>query len=93
MTEAMAEWAKREFPAVPITRETAAFRDHTFKTSISDWPGAWRNWIRRSNTFTPAAKATQRETEVGKWLGPLAKPQQAEIIDMEDGNAPRIALG
>lgn len=93
VTEAMADWAKQEFPSVPIARETEAFRDHTFKTAISDWPGAWRNWIRRASTFAPAAKATTRQTEVAKWLGPLGKAKQGEIIDMEEGNGPRIAMG
>lgn len=95
VTEAMADWAKRECPSVPLTRETAAFRDHTFKTAISDWQGAWRNWVRRASQFAPAAaKATTRQTEVAKWLGPLAQqPKQGEIIDMEDGHGPRIAMG
>ncbi len=94
VTEVMADWAKREFPAVSIVRETEVFRDHTFKTAISDWPGAWRNWIRKASTFQPpAAKATARQAEVAKWLGPLAPKQQGEIIDMEDGHGPRIALG
>ena len=95
VTEAMADWAKRECPSVPLTRETAAFRDHTFKTAISDWQGAWRNWVRRASQFAPAAaKTTARQTEVAKWLGPLAQqPKQGEIIDMEDGHGPRIAMG
>ncbi len=48
ITEDLQAWAATEAPGVDLIRETAKFRDHTFKTAHSDWPGAWRNWIRRS---------------------------------------------
>ena len=93
VTQDMADWARDNFPAVSIVRETASFRDYTFSRAISDWAGAWRNWIRKASEFAKQspAKATARQTEVAKWLGPLAK--QGDIIDMEAGNGPRIALG
>ena len=43
----------RESPSVDIDRETAKFRDHTFKTALSDWRGAWRNWVRRAAEAPP----------------------------------------
>lgn len=42
------QWARENVPGVDIRTETAKFRDHTFKTAHSDWPGAWRNWMRRA---------------------------------------------
>lgn len=44
-------WAAKEAPSVDLQAETAKLRDHTFKTAISDWRGAWRNWMRRSQGF------------------------------------------
>lgn len=46
----MAMWAAKECPLLSVDevmRETAMFRDHTFAKAITDWPGAWRNWLRR----------------------------------------------
>lgn len=43
-------WIDANAPGVDWQFETAKFRDHTFKTAISDWLGAWRNWMRRSLT-------------------------------------------
>lgn len=41
-------WARKTVPGLNIRAETEKFRDHTFKTALSDWPGAWRNWMRRA---------------------------------------------
>lgn len=53
LTAELIEWAGREVPSVNAHAETAKFRDHTFKTAISDWPGAWRNWLRKAAEFRP----------------------------------------
>jgi hypothetical protein len=45
---ALREWVKAEAPGIKVGRETAKFRDHTFARAISDWPGAWRNWMRKA---------------------------------------------
>lgn len=37
-----------------LRRETAKLRDYTFPRAISDWDGAWRNWMRRANDDTAA---------------------------------------
>lgn len=47
----MREWAAANAPLVNLDQATAAFRDHTFKNSISDWTGAWRNWLRRDQQY------------------------------------------
>lgn len=48
VTEEMRQWAREKVPGASVQTETEKFRDHTFKTPISDWQGAWRNWLRRS---------------------------------------------
>lgn len=47
----MREWAAANAPLVNIDTATAAFRDHTFKTAMTDWTGAWRNWLRRDQQY------------------------------------------
>ena len=56
VTDDLADWARRECPRVDLARETAKFRDHTFKGARSDWPGTWRNWIRRADETVLAAQ-------------------------------------
>lgn len=51
VTAAMREWAANSAQLVNIEEATAAFRDHTFKNAITDWPGAWRNWLRRDQQY------------------------------------------
>lgn len=49
-------WIDEHCPGVDWQRETDKFRDHTFKSAISDWLGAWRNWMRRAfESRRPAA--------------------------------------
>jgi uncharacterized protein YdaU (DUF1376 family) len=52
----------RERLAIDWRAETATFRDHTFKTAISDWQGAWRNWMRRAQEFGQRKPATTAES-------------------------------
>lgn len=54
VTENLRTWAAGECPTVDLTRATAKFRDHTFKTATTDWPGAWRNWVRKDAEFAQA---------------------------------------
>jgi uncharacterized protein YdaU (DUF1376 family) len=51
VTAEMLAWAAENVPAVSVNGETAKFMDHTFKAAISDWPGAWRNWMRKAVEF------------------------------------------
>jgi hypothetical protein len=48
VTDDMKAWAAENCPNVDLARQTAAFRDHEFKTAKRDWPAAWRNWMRRA---------------------------------------------
>lgn len=78
VTAQMREWAAIEAPGVDVDAETAKFRDHTFRTAISDWGGTWRNWVRRAFENRPRGAVTplnrqeaieQRNREVGdRWL-------------------------
>ena len=62
----MREWATEHAPLVDVELATAKLRDHTFKTAISDWPGAWRNWLRRdqesAESRKPGANKPQAES-------------------------------
>jgi len=51
-------WAATECPGLDLMRETAKFRDHTFKTAHSDWGAAWRNWMRKACEYTQPARAS-----------------------------------
>lgn len=57
LTAELLEFAAK-FPAVDCQAETEKLRDHTFKNAISDWPGAWRNWIRRAAENAHQARAS-----------------------------------
>jgi uncharacterized protein YdaU (DUF1376 family) len=79
VTPEMVQWADSECPGVGVLRATAKFRDHTFKTAIVDWPGAWRNWLRRDFD----------DSEGRKKLPAWREQQRSETQKA----APRIALG
>lgn len=59
VTDELKAWAASDAPLVNLTVATAAFRDHTFKNAITDWPGAWRNWLRKDQMYA-AQRATPR---------------------------------
>jgi len=48
VTDDLAQWARENTPGVSVPKETAKFRDYTFGTARSDWPGTWRNWMRKA---------------------------------------------
>jgi hypothetical protein len=54
---------------VPLDTETAKLRDHTFKHTISDWPGAWRNWMRRAQQDLGFRRAQGGVTSASKHAG------------------------
>jgi len=60
VTTEMLAWAKANTPLVNIESSTAAFVDHTFKTAITDWAGAWRNWMRRDQQFAEKQRPAAR---------------------------------
>lgn len=57
-----------EAKGVDWRSETAKFRDHTFKTPLTDWLGAWRNWMRRA-----AEQRLPVATQAGRHSGFAAK--------------------
>ena len=63
VTEDLEAWAAAEVPGVDVTRETAKFRDYTFKTANSDWPATWRNWMRKAFDMLPS-KSNARASPV-----------------------------
>lgn len=84
--EELRQWARAEAPGVDFDRELAKFRDHTFKASHSDWPAAFRNWLRRASD--DAAKRPQsfydrKAAEAQKWFrGTTLDPStQQDYID------------
>jgi uncharacterized protein YdaU (DUF1376 family) len=62
VTPDLLAWAAAEVPSVPLEQETAKFRDYTFKTALTDWPGAWRNWMRKALEYTPRVNGPQAES-------------------------------
>lgn len=63
ITSDLKEWAAEKHPRVDLVNETAKMRDHTFKIAISDWAGAWRNWIRNAETFAGASSKAGKPTK------------------------------
>jgi hypothetical protein len=53
VTPDLQRWAREECPGVDIRAETSKLRDYTFKNTITDWSGTWRNWMRKSGDFAP----------------------------------------
>jgi hypothetical protein len=73
VTSDLQGWAREHVPGVDIRQETEKFRDHTFRTAITDWPGAWRNWMRRASESlgqvagkAPPASFRERDQQVAR---------------------------
>lgn len=103
VTAEMVAWASERATAVNLEHETAKFRDHTFKAAISDWPGAWRNWIRKAAEFIGATAARaqaqpppsfrERDTQaaaarVAEMTGGLVVARTSQHRTMESIDAP-----
>jgi hypothetical protein len=85
VTADLIDWAAQEVPGVPIETETAKLRDHTFKTAISDWPGAWRNWMRNAKKFmSPQGNQNAGPRANSKHTGFQAKNYREGVT--EDGS-------
>lgn len=85
-------WAAAEAPRADFDRELAKFRDHTFVRSISDWPAAFRNWLRRASddaTKRPQSFQDRKAAEAAKWMTPRTN---FDFIDMEAPDAAPLAL-
>lgn len=53
ITPELRQWAREKAPSVNIDAETEVFRDYTFATARTDWPGTWRNWMRKATAAKP----------------------------------------
>lgn len=51
VTPELLTWAAEEAPDANPVLETKSFRDHTFKPARADWPGTWRNWMRKAQKY------------------------------------------
>jgi hypothetical protein len=82
VTQAMREWARAKCPEVNIEAETESFRDHEFRDPRSNWPAAWRQWMRRSPQFKPRMNgAAKRDYK--------PSPTTAELEALESAHARR----
>lgn len=59
VTADLQQWARSDVPLVDTGRETEIFRDHTWRTGISDWQAAWKNWMRKEQKRLAEKKAPQ----------------------------------
>jgi uncharacterized protein YdaU (DUF1376 family) len=100
LTDDMRAWAAAEAPGVDIERETARMRDHEYRTPRSDWPAAWRNWMREAaerqastGPPRPGANGAQRPPQTeGRYSatirGLTGRDRQPETIDVESREIP-----
>lgn len=77
VTAEMQAWAVANAPLVNASLATESFRDHTFKNAITDWPGAWRNWLRRDQQ-----SAIERARPAGK---PTGKHAGFQTLNYREG--------
>lgn len=63
VTAELQAFAAGKHPMVDWMAETEKFRDYTFRNAISDWPGAWRNWIRKADENRPALRSSLTHKE------------------------------
>lgn len=63
ITDDLRKWAAEKCPGVDIDAETEKFRDHEYRDPHSDWPAAWRTWMRNVPEFKRGnSAAPQRKT-------------------------------
>jgi hypothetical protein len=60
-------WAAENFAGVKVDAETAAFRDHEYKSAKTDWRAAWRTWIRNAAKFSNGHAAAQPATRLTRY--------------------------
>lgn len=88
ITKELADWAIEKAPAVDIQKATDKFRDHTFRNAITDWDGAWRNWMRKDQEAAqergnrPSRSNAQANTinELTGGLASVKEPRHALAI-------------
>lgn len=62
----MRDWASQNVELVNLDQATATFRDHTFSTAMTDWAGAWRNWMRREQKFIEERRPANGATALNR---------------------------
>ena len=90
VTDELRQWAFEKHPAVDLNAATEKFRDHTFKAAITDWPGAWRNWVRKDAEFAasrPAARAASfreqdKKAAEQRWAAFTGNTSDRDVIDV-----------
>jgi len=100
VTQELIGWAALKAPSVDLDSETEAFKDWEFKTARSDWPAAWRAWMRKAaKDAKPKAGETawqrsqrERAHEISGGLAAAKPPGQRSQL-AEDFHAPFVALG
>lgn len=108
VTADLEAWAADKAPGIDTAVETEKFRDYTFKNAITDWRGAWRNWLRRAFEARPASRpeaksfaerdAEKVRGEVSAWTGGIlgnapGRPVRfPDTFDMEESNGSLIPL-
>ena len=101
--ESMRQWLADSGITADPEAETAKFRDYTFKNPITDWVGAWRNWMRGANTFaqaraspteTPYARSMREKYEkLAPGIAARAPGQTKQIFDCEVVDATPKLMG
>ncbi len=102
ITTELRAWGAENCPLVDLDFETAKFHDCTFKTARSDWPGTWRNWMRKAQQDAserpPHVVPTYRERDAehaaqrAAELAPgVARRTPNKFITQEAGNVTTIA--
>lgn len=76
LTDDLLAWAAEKFPVVDAVAATEAFRDHEFQRALTDWPAAWRNWIRKEATFN--GRGNTRATRKLSYVEQLAADMAAK---------------
>ncbi len=88
VTPEMGQWAHENTPLADLNAATDKFRDHTFKTAISDWPGAWRNWMRRDQEHATQARVkgygrqSAQQKTIDALTGGLASPKDSHALTL-----------
>ncbi len=101
VTEEMRAWAAGDSPGVDLDRETAKFKDWQYKAARSDWPAAWRSWIRKAYDDRPRAPQargspgepawrTEQKARMRQAVPGIAELNPTEFFEMEAVNAPLV---
>lgn len=88
VTDAMRAWAREKAPGVDVERATDSFRDHEYPRAKSDWPAAWRNWIRNERPQTARTSSQQARDERTRNIQSLCGQRNySDTAGIPDGTA------